>query len=68
MIYVDTKYIALVSGRLEKFKQKNENLFNFRCPYCGDSSKNRNRARGYFYRHKGSFIYCLLYTSDAADE
>ena len=57
MIYVDTKYISLVSGRLEKFSKKNENLFNFRCPYCGDSQKNRNRARGYFYRHKGSFIY-----------
>ena len=57
MIYVDTKYISLVSGRLDKFSKKNENLFNFRCPYCGDSQKNRNRARGYFYRHKGSFIY-----------
>lgn len=57
MIHVDTKFISLVSSRLEKFSRKNENLFNFRCPYCGDSQKNRNRARGYFYRHKGSFIY-----------
>ena len=57
MIYVDSKYISLVSGKLEKFTRKNENLFNFRCPYCGDSQKNKNRARGYFYRHKGSFIY-----------
>ena len=57
MIHVDTKFISLVSSRLEKFSKKNENLFNFRCPYCGDSQKNRNRARGYFYRHKGSFIY-----------
>ena len=57
MIHVDAKYISLVPGRLEKFTRKNDNLFNFRCPYCGDSQKNRNRARGYFYRHKGSFIY-----------
>ena len=56
MLYLDTKYISLVSGRLEKFKKSN-NTYNFRCPYCGDSQKNRNRARGYFFQKKGSYIY-----------
>ena len=45
-----------MSPRLEKFTKK-DNTYNFRCPYCGDSQKNKNRARGYFYQKKGSFIY-----------
>ena len=56
MIHVDVKYISLMSPRLEKFTKK-DNIYNFRCPYCGDSQKNKNRARGYFYQKKGSFIY-----------
>ena len=47
----------LLSPRLEKFKKVRDNLFNFRCPYCGDSQKHRNKARGYFYRKKNDFFY-----------
>jgi len=56
MLYLDTKYISLVSYKLQKFKKTN-NTYNFRCPYCGDSQKNKNRARGYFFQKKGSYIY-----------
>jgi hypothetical protein len=56
MLHVDTKYISLLSPRLEKFK-KSDNTYNFRCPYCGDSKKNKNRARGYFFPKKGSYIF-----------
>jgi len=56
MLHVDAKYISLLSTRLEKFK-KAENTYNFRCPYCGDSQKNKNRARGYFFQKKGSYIF-----------
>ncbi len=49
MDLVDTKYIGLVSSRLSKFKRVKPNLYNFRCPICGDSKKHRNKARGYFY-------------------
>jgi len=56
MLHVDTKYISLLSNRLEKFK-KTETTYNFRCPYCGDSKKNKNRARGYFFQKKGSYIF-----------
>ena len=47
--YVDLKYINILSVRLEQFKQKGKNLFNFRCPYCGDSQKDKTKARGYLY-------------------
>jgi len=49
MDLVDSKYIGLVSSRLQKFKKVKADLYNFRCPICGDSQKNKNKTRGYFY-------------------
>ena len=49
MDLVDSKYIGLVSSRLTKFKRVKPNLYNFRCPICGDSQKHKNKARGYIY-------------------
>jgi len=57
MSYIDSKYIGLVSSRLEKFKQVKNNLYNFRCPYCGDSQKYKNKARGYIYQSKNDHNY-----------
>ena len=54
MDLVDSKYIGLVSSRLEKFKRVKSNLYNFRCPICGDSQRNKNKARGYFYQVKNN--------------
>jgi transcription elongation factor Elf1 len=51
---VDVKYINLISFRLHKFKKVKDNLYNFRCPICGDSQKNKNKARGYLYRVKNN--------------
>ena len=55
--YVDLKYINILSVRLEQFKQKGKNLFNFRCPYCGDSQKDKTKARGYLYAVKNDMFY-----------
>ena len=52
MDIIDSKYIGLVSSRLQRFKRVKPNLFNFRCPICGDSQKHKNKARGYFYQVK----------------
>ena len=52
MDIIDSKYIGLVSSRLQKFKRVKANLYNFRCPICGDSQKHKNKARGYFYQYK----------------
>jgi ssDNA-binding Zn-finger/Zn-ribbon topoisomerase 1 len=54
MDLVDSKYIGLVSSRLLKFKRVKPNLYNFRCPICGDSQKQKNKARGYFYGIKSN--------------
>ena len=55
--YIDLKFIMMLSPRLDKFKKLRDNLFNFRCPYCGDSQKSHSKARGYFYRKKNDFFY-----------
>ena len=56
-IHIDLKYIHLVSPRLDRFKKVRDYLYNFRCPYCGDSEKFQNIARGYFYRKKDTMLY-----------
>tara|TARA_A100000164_G_scaffold324432_1_gene308920 strand:- start:350 stop:1258 length:909 start_codon:yes stop_codon:yes gene_type:complete len=33
------------------------NLYNFRCPICGDSKKHLNKARGYVYAHKADMNF-----------
>ena len=57
MDIIDSKYIGLVSSRLQKFKRVKADLFNFRCPICGDSQKHKNKARGYFYQIKTNTNY-----------
>ena len=52
MSLIDTKYIGLVSVKLQKFAKKKTGLYNFRCPYCGDSERHKNKARGYLYQLK----------------
>ena len=54
MDLVDSKYIGLVSSRLQKFKRVKADLYNFRCPICGDSTRNKNKARGYIYAVKNN--------------
>jgi transcription elongation factor Elf1 len=54
MDFVDVKYINLISSRFQKFKKVKNNLYNFRCPLCGDSQKNKNKARGYLYQVKNN--------------
>ena len=57
MRWLDTQYIGLVSGRLRNFKRKSDSLWNFSCPFCGDSEKQQKRARGYIYFAKDKLQY-----------
>jgi DNA primase len=54
MDLIDSKYIGLVSSRLQKFKRVKSDLYTFRCPICGDSQKNKNKTRGYIYPIKNN--------------
>ena len=57
MDLVDSKFIGLVSPRLQKFKKIKADLYNFRCPICGDSQKNKGKTRGYLYAVKADMNY-----------
>ena len=56
-IITDTKYLSLLSPRLERFKKVRDYLWNFRCPQCGDSQKSKSKARGYVYRKKTDLFF-----------
>ena len=56
-MYVEIKYLNLLSVRLERFKQKKPYLWNFRCPYCGDSQRNKSKTRGFVFQVKGDLVY-----------
>lgn len=57
MLWVDKKYLRLISSRFRNAKWKDDNLLNHSCPYCGDSKKNQHKARGYHFVYKDSFVY-----------
>ena len=52
MNHIDSKFVNLIAVRLEKFKKVKPGLYNFRCPVCGDSKKNKSKTRGYLYSVK----------------
>ena len=54
---VESKYIGLISHRLRNFKRKQDYLWNFSCPLCGDSKKNLLKARGYVYKKGNNLFY-----------
>ena len=56
MQWIENKYINLISGQFRNFKRKN-NSINFSCPYCGDSKKDKFKARGYLYNKKGTYPF-----------
>lgn len=56
-IFVDSKYVKLASSRLRNFKQKDAYLWNFSCPICGDSQKNKLKARGYVFKKGNDLFY-----------
>jgi len=57
MLYIDVKFANILGSRLRNFKQKKDYLWNYSCPVCGDSTKNKLKARGYIYRAK-SDLFC----------
>jgi len=55
--FLDKKFINLVSSQLDRFKWQRPTLANCRCPICGDSQRNKNKCRGYFYERDGRYYY-----------
>ena len=55
--YTQTKYLSLVSSQFQRFTAKGKDLWNCRCPYCGDSTHSKTKARGYFFKHEETLMY-----------
>ena len=56
-MYIDKKFVNFVGASLEKFAWKKDTLASCRCPICGDSSKNKNKTRGFFFVNKNKYFY-----------
>ena len=56
-MFTEIKYLNLLSVRLGLFKKKGDFLWNFRCPICGDSEKNKHRPKGFMFQVKGNLLY-----------
>lgn len=57
MLWIDQKYVGLISYKLRNFKKKKQNYWNFSCPICGDSKTNHTRARGFIYLYQNRLVY-----------
>jgi transcription elongation factor Elf1 len=56
-VFIDRSFLLRISPKLQRFTQKKDDLYNFRCPLCGDSQKNKTKSRGYVYRKKNDYFY-----------
>lgn len=56
-LYIDTKYLRMISSRLEGFTQKKPDLWNCRCMICNDSQKKKSKKRGFFYVKANNLFY-----------
>lgn len=56
-LWCDDKYLRLVSGQLDQFKYLAPQKSRFRCPFCGDSARNKLKARGYTFPKQQTIIY-----------
>lgn len=57
MQWIDQKYIGALAPRLQMFAKKDNDVWNMRCPICGDSRKSKTKARGYILGKGGSYVY-----------
>ena len=57
MLWLEEKYINMMGPRLLRFHKAKQNLWEFRCPICGDSKKNDWKTRGSFYLPPSSSHY-----------
>lgn len=57
MNYIDLKYIGALAPRLSMFAKKDNDVWNMRCPLCGDSRKSKSKARGYIIGKGNKYLY-----------
>lgn len=58
MLWLQIKYINLISNSLRNFKRTANNTFVCSCPICGDSKSNKFKKRFYFYTKNTDYYIC----------
>lgn len=56
-LWIDKKYINLISNKLDRFAWKKPSLAVFRCPFCGDSKKSKTKTRGHVFEAGQSMLF-----------
>jgi hypothetical protein len=56
-MFIESKYVELISPQLRNFKKTDKTVYNFSCPICGDSKRNKRKARGYVYEKGEYYIF-----------
>lgn len=56
-VFIDRTFLLRISPKLIRFSRKKDDLYNFRCPLCGDSQKNKTKCRGFVFRKKNDYFY-----------
>ena len=56
-LFIDQKFMSLVGVRLKGLVYKGNYVWNFKCPFCGDSKKSQSKKRGYIYRKGGALFF-----------
>lgn len=56
-VFIDSQYVSQLSPILRNFKKKRNDLWNFSCPFCGDSKKDTRKARGFIYKRGNQLFY-----------
>ena len=57
MDYLTIKYIGLLSSQLKNFRKKDKIFWNFRCPVCGDSTRNPSQSKRILCSFEGECFY-----------
>lgn len=57
MSFIETQYISLIASALRGFKKTGKSVYNFACPYCGDSKKSKTKLRGYLFQRRNDYFF-----------
>lgn len=62
--FTEAAYVGQILHRFERHVQKDTDLWNVRCPFCGDSKRNKSKMRGYIYK-AGNHLRYKCHNCDA---
>jgi hypothetical protein len=53
----DKDFLHLISPQLERFTKQSNDVWKCRCPFCGDSQKNKFKTRCYIYKKGDGLLF-----------